>query len=73
MSIFENVQKQLANIRVIAHVLIHAYKLLHVFADVLLFVDSSASEGVLIKNYSSSPALAMIAAAFWDQCLAVAL
>ena len=34
--------------------------------DVLLFVDSSASEGVLIKNYSSSPCMCMISAAFWD-------
>ena len=35
--------------------------------DIFLFVDSSASEGVLIRNYSQSPALAMAAAAFWEK------
>ena len=33
--------------------------------DVLLFIDSKAAEGVVIKGYSSSPSLAAIAGCFW--------
>ena len=33
--------------------------------DVLLFVDSIAAEGILLKGYSKSPQLAVIASLFW--------
>ena len=33
--------------------------------DVLLFVDSKAAEGILLKGYSKSPQLAVIASLFW--------
>ena len=35
-------------------------------SDCLIFVDSSATEGALIKAYSSSPLLTVIAGAFWE-------
>ena len=34
--------------------------------DILLFIDSQAAEGVLIKGYSRSPELTAIAALFWS-------
>ena len=46
---------------------------LHTFAerlkgcDVLLLLDSMVAEGVLIKNYSTSPYLVSISGAFWHQ------
>ena len=48
---------------------LHTFRALLHGVDLLLFVDSSASEGVLIKNYSSSPILGMISAAFWEEAL----
>ena len=36
-------------------------------ADIMLFIDSQAAEGVLISGYSSSPQLTALAAAFWQQ------